>query len=71
MNKLTELFVDHLRRKSSAGEAVEQFVENLNKADDTQGAQMAAFKYMDAIQRELTAWIATVDLQAAALKLQE
>jgi hypothetical protein len=72
MNKLTELFVEHCQRKSIALEAVEQLVEDLHKIDETDalGAQLAVFRYTGTIHREFMAWIATFDLQAAALKLQ-
>jgi len=71
MNKLTELFVEHCQRKSTALEAVEQLVEDLNRGTDEQGTQLAVYRYTDSIHKEFMAWIATFDLQAAARKLQE
>jgi hypothetical protein len=71
MNELTQLFVKHLEH-SPAVEDVEAFVAALEVADDNlQAIQVASFRYMAAIQRELFAFVATVDVQAAAVAFQE
>lgn len=70
MNKLTELFVDHLKR-SPAREAVEQLVEDLQAAKGEQGTQVAVYNYTGSIHREFMVFMATCDVQAAALRLQD
>ena len=71
MNAITELFVEHLRR-SPALDAVEEWVSSLEACDEApEGTKEASFRYMAAVQKELLAFMGTVDLVAAAVKLQE
>jgi trans-2-enoyl-CoA reductase len=70
MNKITELFVDHLRH-SSALEDVEAWVQALEKCDESpEGTKAATFTYMAAIQRELLVFVGTIDIAGAAVQLQ-
>jgi len=71
MNKVTALFLDHLQH-SPALEAVEAWVSALQACDEApEGVKAASFRYMAAIDRELLAFMATVDVAEAATRLQE
>jgi hypothetical protein len=70
MNAVTELFVQHLQR-SPALDDVETWVADLAADNDIQSVQAATLKYMVAINRELLHFIATIDVAAAAVTLQE
>jgi len=68
MNKVTALFLDHLQHSP----ALEAWVSALQACDEApEGVKAASFRYMAAIDRELLAFMATVDVAEAATRLQE
>lgn len=72
MNKITELFLDHLKHRRAAGEAISTWIYELDQCNEAPGGtKVAIIELMAAMHQELLVFMGSVDLATATLRFQD